>query len=105
AYVQTDEAFNQQSIEDLVSLLFWRWQWALMRNDPARLSAYATSALVDSLGKDRRFYQDPAVGSVTLVDVGPKDEQFDQARVRVKWSGWQSGDEKLGPPRYEKSTP
>lgn len=85
-----DPGFNDQFLEDRASLVFWRMQAARRARDAALLAGTATDAfrarLTEEMKADRASYNNLGVGAVDLLACG-RAGGFDEAHVRVKWSG------------------
>ena len=105
-----DPGFNRQAIEDRVSTSFWNVRRAEFEADCKKLSKYAHPNLMSKLNqqfKDRpgKYYADPAVGTVELLNVQANDQGLDRAYAKICWSGHiESRSEKRPIPDYYKST-
>ena len=92
-----DPGFSEQSVEDQVSVMFWRYRAAEMYALPGYLSAVVTPAFLDSqhgiaavpAGAPRAFIADAAVGSVEVVgaELNVEESGMDRLHVKVTWSG------------------
>jgi len=88
--VERDPGFNLQHLEDRVSVMFWRMRAAEFYRD----EKYAAPVLapefrekfIKSMQSNFRYWKDPAVGQVELVDAGTT-AGMDRLRVMVRWSG------------------
>jgi len=84
-----DPGLNTQFLEDRASVLFWRWQYALWRSDPAPMRSVACdrfcAELAEKIKSRPERYEDVGVGRVTVLAVEPGGD-FDRAHVIVKWS-------------------
>jgi len=105
-----DPGFNRQAIEDRVSTAFWNVRRAEFEASTRKLSKYAQPALMATLDKQfqtepGRYYADPAVGTVELLNVQTNDQGLDRAYAKICWSGHlESRSEKRPIPDYYKST-
>ena len=89
--VAADPGFNVQHVEDRVSVMFWRMRAAEFYRD----GKYAAPVLmpefrdifIKKMSSNARYWKDPAVGQVELIDGIPVTEGMDQLRVLVRWSG------------------
>ncbi len=95
-YLQHDNGFNVQHIEDLVSVMYWRKNEAERISDAAPLRKIATNEYCDSqanfyrpdMNGSHNFYKDCAVGSIRLMAVDSEtSDKFDYIYAKVIWSG------------------
>ncbi len=95
-YLQLDEGFNVQHIEDLVSVMFWRKNESERIGDVAPLRKIATNEFCDSQANMYRpdsngkhnFYTESAIGSIRLMGVDDvTSDQEDFLYAKVIWSG------------------
>ena len=104
-----DSGFNRQSIEDRVSTAFWNVRRAEFFGETKKLSKYAHPELMEKLQKGfqqdvARYYADPAVGTVELLNVQVNDEGLDRAYAKICWSGHtENRSDKRVLPDYNKS--
>lgn len=93
-FVEADQGFNMQHIEDRVSVMFWRKLEAERKGEVAPLRKIARNEFCegqlqwykpDATGA-RRFYTSCAIGSIDLLGI-ESHEPDDHAYVEVVWSG------------------
>lgn len=100
-----DPEFAPQHVEDRASVMFWRLRAAEFFGEPDRARPVITDRLAEEITPKseiakRKFWKDPAVGKVELIDVDlAPGSEFDRLRVHVRWSGIQCE----GDPRGEHS--
>lgn len=86
-----DPAFSVQHIEDRVSVMFWRLRAAEFYRDASLAEPILLPEYRDTISDqllDARYWRDPAVGRVELLDAVSGDDQTpDRLRVNVRWSG------------------
>ncbi len=92
---QKDPGFNLASVEDKISVIFWRNIAARMCADIKYVSRFAAPHFVEKYKKiykkeangNREFYTDVAVGAVELREaVLNCADGYDRIRAKVKWS-------------------
>ncbi len=105
AFQASDPGFNVPFIEDRVSVVFWRYQKALLMKDIGPLQKMATPEFCQKVQKEEldvrhRFYKNVAVGLSEVYKVAfgiPRDKVY----VQVKWEGYrveeQNGELKENP--------
>ena len=95
-YLQLDEGFNVQHIEDLVSVMFWRKNESERIGDVAPLRKIATNEYCDSQANmyrpdsngQHKFFTESAIGSIRLMGVDDvTSDQEDFLYAKVIWSG------------------
>ena len=105
-----DPGFNRQAIEDRVSTSFWNVRRAEFEASCAKLSKYAHPELMSTLNEQfhkspGKYYADPAVGTVELLNVLSNDQGLDRAYAKICWSGHlETRTDKRPVPDYYKST-
>jgi hypothetical protein len=105
-----DSGFNRQAIEDRVSTAFWNVRRAEFEASSKKLSKYAQPDLINTLNEKfksepGKYYADPAVGTVELLNVQKNDQGLDRAYAKICWSGHtEIRSEKRPIPDYYKST-
>ncbi|HWL08641.1 MAG TPA: TIM44-like domain-containing protein [Planctomicrobium sp.] len=86
-----DSGFSLQHIEDRVSVMFWRLRAAEFYNDVKYAAPVLTpemrSQFAAGLANHNRYWKDPAVGQVEVMDADSASSGMDQLRVKVRWSG------------------
>ncbi len=88
---QRDPGFSLQHIEDRVSVMFWRLRaaefFADLKYAAPVLTPKMKAEFATALSRHNRYWKDPAVGQVEVMDVTSLDKGLDQLRVKVRWSG------------------
>lgn len=86
-----DPGFNPQHIEDRASVMFWRLRAAEFYRDEKYAAPVLTpqyyQTFVKSITSNARYWREPAIGQVELVDARINDAGMDRLRVMVRWSG------------------
>ncbi|MBF0408508.1 MAG: TIM44-like domain-containing protein [Candidatus Riflebacteria bacterium] len=92
----TDPGFNTQHIEDLCSVIFYRYMTALRKQNIHPIQKYALESFCEKLNSKIRSteagvkpvaFHSCAVGSVDLANIS-QGEQFDNVSVKIKWAGY-----------------
>jgi hypothetical protein len=88
AYLAADPMFNVSFIEDRISVVFWRFHQALLKDNPDPLRKLALPEFCDKFiaVKNRRRYGDVAEGLAEIRSVG-FGKDFDKVTALVKWAG------------------
>lgn len=89
--VAADPGFNLQHIEDRVSVMYWRMRTAEFYRDERYaapvLSSDFRQKFAKTMASNQRYWREPAVGQVELIDAQVNPGGMDQLRVMVRWSG------------------
>jgi ribosomal protein L24E len=94
--VDKDPGFNIQPLQDTAAVVFWRYVKSYFDGSPAPMAKVAHPLFIPTLernlrqtadGEWRLYFHDAAVGSVAILDIEPGNE-FDRARLLIKWSAW-----------------
>lgn len=91
-----DPGFAIAPLEDAASVVFWRYVKSYFDGEPGAMGKVALPEFLEGFTGTLRqtreedwhlYFHDAAVGSVNVLEVIPGDD-YDRARVLVKWSAW-----------------